>query len=53
MKGKISAIKGKIGAMFATLATTGASLPGTDIRPPARTARDAKGSQCKSDYIVT
>lgn len=43
MKGKIAAIKAKIVAMFAMLATTGASLPGSDIRPPARTARDAKG----------
>ena len=35
MKGKISAIEDKIAAMFAMLATTGASLPGSDIRPRA------------------
>lgn len=49
MKGKISAIKGKMAAMFAMLATTGASLPGANIRPPARTARDAKGEPVCSE----
>ncbi|MDZ4877653.1 MAG: hypothetical protein CLLPBCKN_007088 [Chroococcidiopsis cubana SAG 39.79] len=43
MKFKIAAIKAKIVAMFAMLATTGASLPGSNIRPPALTVRDAKG----------
>ncbi|GAA6618031.1 hypothetical protein NUACC26_038420 [Scytonema sp. NUACC26] len=36
MKVNITAIKAKIVAMFALLATTGASLPGANIRPPAR-----------------
>jgi hypothetical protein len=49
MKGKISAIEDKIAAMFAMLATTGASLPGSDIRPPAQTARDAKGEPVSSE----
>ena len=49
MKGKISAIEDKIAAMFAMLATTGASLPGSDIRPPARTAQDAKGEPVSSE----
>jgi len=43
MKVQIAAIKAKLIAMFAMLATTGASLPGSDIRPPARTVRDGKG----------
>jgi hypothetical protein len=42
MKDNIAAITGKIVAMFAMLATTGASLPGSDIRPPVRFMRDAK-----------
>lgn len=43
MKVKIAAIKAKSVAMFAMLATTGASLPGANIKPPVvRTVRDAK-----------
>lgn len=37
MPGKIAAITSKIATMFAMLATTGGSLPGANIRPPART----------------
>ena len=42
-------MKGKIGAIFAMLATTGASLPGSDIRPPAQTARDARDQPVDSE----
>lgn len=37
MQCKIAAITGKFAAMFAILATTGSSLPGANIRPPAQT----------------
>ena len=43
MKVKSAAIKAKIVEMFAMLAMTGASLPGSNIRPPAPTVRDRKG----------
>ena len=42
MKGKIAINKANIVALFTMLATTGVSLPGSNIRPPARAVRDAK-----------
>ena len=49
MKGKIAAIKGRLAGIFAILARTGASLPGTNIKAPVRTAQDEKRSQYESD----
>ncbi|WP_414583943.1 hypothetical protein [Scytonema sp. PCC 10023] len=49
MKGNMTAITDKIVEMFATIATTGASLPGSNIRPPAQSAPDAKSEPASSE----
>jgi hypothetical protein len=45
MKGKLAVLKDKIAAMLVMLAQTGVSLPGSAIRPPARTVRNIESSE--------